>query len=113
LPLNRPSETYAREWIELDSSTIAYWVGACTATLSSLVRRIQAHVLAAGRLPGDDTTMPLMAKGETATGRLLIYVRDDRPYAGPPPLRRCFLLARPGRRAPALTFGSERRHPTG
>jgi len=53
LPLNRPSETYAREWIELDSSTIAYWVGACTATLSSLVRRIQAHVLAAGRLPDD------------------------------------------------------------
>ena len=34
LPLNRQSETFAREGIELDTSTLADWVGACTATLS-------------------------------------------------------------------------------
>ena len=32
LPLNRQSETFAREGVELDVSTMADWVGACTAT---------------------------------------------------------------------------------
>jgi len=40
LPLNRQSETYAREDIHLDVSTMADWVGACTAALSPLVALI-------------------------------------------------------------------------
>jgi len=32
-PLNRQSDAYAREGIDLDVSTLADWVGACTATL--------------------------------------------------------------------------------
>ena len=46
----------------------------------------QAHVMAAERLHGDDTTLPVLAKGKTDTGRLWIYVRDDQPFggAGPP-----------------------------
>ena len=35
-PLNRQSESYAREGIELDVSTLADWVGACTASLAPL-----------------------------------------------------------------------------
>ena len=85
LPLNRQSETFAREGIELDTSTLADWVGACTATLAPLVALIRAHVLAAERLHGDDTTVPVLAKGKTTTGRLWTYVRDDRPFAGPAP----------------------------
>lgn len=85
LPLNRQSETFAHEGIELDTSTLADWVGACTATLSPLVALIRAHVLAAGRLHGDDTTVPVLARGKTTIGRLWAYVRDDRPFAGPAP----------------------------
>jgi transposase len=85
LPLNRQSETFAREGIELDTSTLADWVGACTATLSPLVALIRAHVMAAERLHGDDTTVPVLAKNKTTTGRLWTYVRDDRPFAGPAP----------------------------
>ena len=85
LPLHRQSETFAREGIELDTSTLADWVGACTTTLSPLVALIRAHVLAAERLHGDDTTVPVLAKGKTSTGRLWTYVRDDRPFAGPAP----------------------------
>lgn len=85
LPLNRQSESFAREDIELSVSTLADWVGACTATLAPLVALIKAHVLSAERLHGDDTTVPLMAKGRTATARLWAYVRDDRPFAGPDP----------------------------
>ncbi len=83
LPLNRQSETFAREGIEIDTSTLADWVGACTATLSPLVALIRAHVLAAERVHGDDTTVPVLAKGKTTTGRLWTYVRDDCPFAGP------------------------------
>jgi transposase len=85
LPLNRQSESFAREGIELDVSTLADWVGACTATLSPLVALLRAHVLAGERLHGDDTTVPVLATGRTTTGRLWVYVRDDRPFAGPAP----------------------------
>ena len=83
--LNRQSETFAREGIELDVSTMADWVGACTATLTPLVALIQAHVLAGERIHGDETTVPVLAKGKTSTGQLWTYVRDDRPFGGPAP----------------------------
>jgi transposase len=39
----------------------------------------------AERIHADDTTVPVLAKGKTRTGRLWTYVRDDRPFAGPDP----------------------------
>ena len=42
-------------------------------------------MLAAERLHGDDTTVPVLAKGKTITGRLWAYVRDDRPFGQGPP----------------------------
>jgi transposase len=85
LPLNRQSESFAREGIDLDISTLADWTGACSATLAPLLAVLQAHVMAAERLHGDDTTVPVLAKGKTSTGRLWVYVRDDRPFGGPAP----------------------------
>jgi transposase len=85
LPLNRQSESFAREGIDLDVSTLADWVGACTATLAPLVELIRAHVLGAARIHGDDTTVPVLAKMKTRTGRLWTYVRDDRPFGGQSP----------------------------
>jgi transposase len=82
-PLNRQSERFALEGIDLSVSTLADWVGACTRALSPLVTLIAAHVLAAERLHGDDTTVPVLARGKTITGRLWAYVRDDRPFGGP------------------------------
>ena len=81
-PLNRQSERFAQEGIELSVSTLADWVGACTTALSPLVAVIRAHVLSAARLHGDDTTVPVLARGRTITGRLWAYVRDDRPFGG-------------------------------
>lgn len=94
LPLNRQSETFAREGIDLGVSTLADWVGTCTATLAPLMALIEAHVLAADRLHGDDTTVPVMASGRTVTGRLWTYVRDDRPFAGPAPPAAMFRYSR-------------------
>ena len=85
LPLNRQSDVYRREGIDLDVSTLADWVGAAAATLRPLVDVIRGHVFAAERIHADDTTVPVLAKGKTRTGRLWTYVRDDRPFAGSDP----------------------------
>jgi hypothetical protein len=92
--LNRQSDSYARQGIDLDVSTLADWVGACTATLAPLVELIRRHVFAAERIHGDDTTVPVLAKGKTITGRLWTYVRDDRPFAGPDPPAAIFYYSR-------------------
>src|SRR5713226_1942688 len=81
-PLNRQSEQYAREGIELSVSTMADHVGACAAALMPLYELIKAHVFAAERIHGDDTTVPVLAKVKCRTGRLWTYVRDDQPFRG-------------------------------
>jgi transposase len=85
-PLNRQSEQFSREGVDLSVSTMADHVGACAATLLPLAELIKAHVFAAERIHGDDTTVPVLAKVKTKTGRLWTYVRDDRPFgrADPP-----------------------------
>src|SRR3982074_1307963 len=60
-------------------------VGACAAALLPLAELIKAHVFAAERIHGDDTTVPVLAKVKTKTGRLWTYVRDDRPFGGADP----------------------------
>ena len=82
IPLNRQSDIYAKEGVDLDVSTLADWVGACSATLAPLVEAIEVHVLSAERIHADDTTVPVLAKNKCTTGRLWTYVRDDRPFGG-------------------------------
>ena len=81
-PLNRQAERCAREGVELSLSTLADQVGAVAAALAPLHALIAAHVMAAERLHGDDTTVPLLAKGKTETARLWTYVRDGLGVVG-------------------------------
>ena len=81
-PLNRQAERYGREGVPFSLSTLADQVGAGCAVLEPLLRRVERHVFAAERLHGDDTTVPVLAKGHTDTGRCWVYVRDDRPFSG-------------------------------
>lgn len=84
-PLNRQSERYRREGIDLSVSTLADQVGACAMVLQPLHALIEAHVLAAERLHGDDTNVPILAKGKTISGHIWTYVRDDRPFGSRAP----------------------------
>ena len=93
-PLNRQAERYAREGVELSLSTLADQIGAVAETLKPLHALIEAHVLAAERLHGDDTTVPLLARGGTKTARLWTYVRDDRPFSGAAPPAVVFRFSR-------------------
>ncbi len=93
-PLNRQSERYAREGVELSLSTLADQVGTCALVLRPLYELIRAHVFAAARVHGDDTPVPVLAKGKTIKGRVWTYVRDDRPFGGPDPPAAVFFYSR-------------------
>jgi transposase len=93
-PLNRQSERYAREGIDLSVSTLADQVGGCAVLLRPLHELIRAHVLAGERVHGDETPVPVLAKHETRKGRLWAYVRDDKPFAGPAPPAAVFFYSR-------------------
>ncbi len=93
-PLNRQADRFAREGVPLSISTLADQVGAAAFALMPVYRLIEAHVLAAERLHGDDTTVPVMARRKTDTARLWVYVRDDRPFAGSDPPAALFHYSR-------------------
>jgi hypothetical protein len=78
----------------LSLSTLADQVGGCTVLLRPLYDRIRAHVFAGSRVHGDDTPVPVLAKGKTASGRAWVYVRDDRPFGGHDPPATVFFYSR-------------------
>ena len=87
LPLYRQSEIYARVGVELERSTLADWVGQCSALLAPLANALHRYVLAGGKLHADDTPVPVLqpGRGTTKHGRLWTYVRDDRAAASTDP----------------------------
>jgi transposase len=89
LPLHRQAEIYAREGVELESSTLTGWVGATAAALKPLTEALAADVFASETLHADDTPVPALTPGsktgKTRTGRLWVYVRDERPFVGARP----------------------------
>ena len=64
-PLNRQRDRYAREGVDLSLSTLADQVGACAVALKPLHDLIEAHVMAAERLHGDDTPVPVLANSRS------------------------------------------------
>ncbi len=86
-PLYRQAQIFARHGIELDRSTLANWVGGACWWLEPLHVRLAANVFASAKLFADDTPLPVLdpGRGRTKTGRLWVYTRDDRPWAGPDP----------------------------
>jgi transposase len=93
-PLNRQAERFAREGVEISLSTLADLIGHAAVALAPIHALIENHVLSAGRLHGDDTTVPLRARGGTKTARLWTYVRDDRPFDGGAPPAALFHFSR-------------------
>jgi transposase len=92
-PLNRQSDKFACEGIDLSVSTMADHVGACAGALRPLYELIRAHVFAAERVHGDDTTVPVLAKVKIRTGRIWTYVRDDRPFGSKTPAASVFFYS--------------------
>src|SRR5213082_1513744 len=93
-PLNRQAERYALEGVPISLSTMADAVGACCTVLEPLSRLLEAHVMAAERLHGDDTTVPVLALGKCDVARCWVYVKDDRPFGGSDPPAVMFYYSR-------------------
>ncbi len=87
LPLYRQSQIYGREDVDLDTSTMADWVGKSAALLDPLVEAIGHHVMGGDVLFTDDTPVPVLdpGRGKTKTGRLWAYVHDGRGYGSETP----------------------------
>jgi len=87
IPLYRLSRIYARERVEIDRSTMAGWVDQGDALIDPLLAALGRYVLAAEKVHADDTPVKVLdpGAGKTKTGRLWVYVRDDRPAGSPAP----------------------------
>jgi len=87
LPLYRQAKMLASQGIELDRSTLAFWVGYAAAELMPLYERLKANLLAAAKLAVDETPVPVLdpGRGKTKTGYFWAIARDDRPWGGTGP----------------------------
>jgi transposase len=85
-PLYRQAQILAHG-VRIERSTLASWVGGACWWLEPLQARLAAHAFASTKLFADDTTIPVLdpGRGRTKTGRLWVYVRDDRPWVGADP----------------------------
>ena len=89
LPLYRQAEMMAAQGVAIDRSTLAGWSGQAAHLLDPIVRRIREEGLKASKIHADDTPVKVLEPGlgKTATGRLWVYVVDDRGSgAATPPL---------------------------
>ncbi len=87
LPLYRQAQIMARQGVELDRSTLAFWVGYAAAEIAPVVARLRAMLLGSARLFADETRVPVLdpGRGRTKTGYFWTIARDDRPWNGTDP----------------------------
>ena len=98
LPLYRQAKMLASQGIDLDRSTLAFWVGYAAAELMPLYERLKANLLASAKLAVDETPVPVLdpGRGQTKTGYFWAMARDDRPWGGTDPPAVVYTYA-PGR----------------
>ena len=87
LPLYRQAQMMERQGVDLDRSTLAFWVGYAAAEIAPVVSRLREMLLASARLFADETTVPVLdpGRGRTKTGYFWTVARDDRPWGGTDP----------------------------
>jgi transposase len=84
LPLYRQEKMLSMQGINIDRSTLAFWVGYAAAELAPLYERLKEHLLSSSRLAVDETPVPVLdpGRGRTKTGYFWSMARDDRPFGG-------------------------------
>jgi len=56
--MDRQSQIYARQGVDLDRSTLAKWVGEASMLMEPLVEALRRYVMNTEKLHGDDTPLP-------------------------------------------------------
>lgn len=93
-PLYRQGEIFARMGADIPRSTLIDWCGQAAGVLRPLADLIRDVVVASDRIHADDTPIRVLdpkkkrieglARG-VKEGRIWVYVKDDRPWAGSDP----------------------------
>nr|WP_323776244.1 transposase [Amylibacter sp.] len=96
--LYRQSQIYARRGVDIDRSTLAFWVGKATHELKPVHDALLAHLKTPSKLFMDETPAPVLdaGRGKTKKGYFWKLARDDRAWHGPEPPGVAFTYA-PGR----------------
>ncbi|MGJ8558200.1 MAG: IS66 family transposase [Sulfitobacter geojensis] len=87
LPLYRQSQIYARQGVDIDRSTLAFWVGKAAHELKPVHDALLAHLKQSSKLFMDETPAPVLnpGSGKTKKGYFWALARDDRAWNGPEP----------------------------
>jgi transposase len=82
-PLYRQCQIFAREGVDLQRSTLADWVRQAAQLLTPVAEAVGRYVRAAAKVHADDTPIRVLGgkANKAKTGRLWVYVRDDRDSA--------------------------------
>ncbi|WP_456388978.1 IS66 family transposase [Profundibacter sp.] len=98
LPLYRQSQIYARQGVDIDRSTLAFWVGKAAHELKPVHDALLTHLKRSSKLFMDETPAPVLdpGRGRTKKGYFWALARDDRSWNGPEPPGVAFTYA-PGR----------------
>src|SRR4051812_42148103 len=87
LPLYRQAQMMARQGVDLDRSTLSFWMGYAAAEVAPVVARLREMLLQSTRLFADETVVPVLdpGRGRTKQGYFWAIARDDRPWGGGQP----------------------------
>lgn len=93
VPLYRQHEIFERMGADIPDTTLVDWCGAAMRTLTPLIERIEADIMASDILHADDTPIRVLDRSAKSKGlgkgvkqgRIWTYVRDQRPWAGQAP----------------------------
>jgi hypothetical protein len=85
------AESFAREGVNLETSTLSGRVGTTAVALKSLIDALAADMMVSGALYVDARAVPVLppGTGKTKTGRLGTYCPRREPFAGSRRRRRC------------------------
>lgn len=87
LPLYHQSQIYARQGVDIDRSTLAFWVGKAAHELKPVHDALLANLKTSSKLFMDETPAPVLnpGSGKTKKGYFWALARDDRGWNGPEP----------------------------
>ena len=98
IPLYRQAQIYARQGVDIDRSTLAFWVGKAAHELKPVHDALLGHLKRSSKLFMDETPAPVLdpGRGKAKKGYFWALARDDRSWNGPEPPGVAFTYA-PGR----------------
>lgn len=109
LPLYRQAQTYSRQGVDLDRSTLVDWVGRADFELRPVHDALMADLKRSTKLLMEETRAPVLDPGEskTKTGYFWALAGDDRPWGGtaPPGVASTYARGRGGQHAERILQG--------